>query len=119
MCAVPPRHVRVTKVSFPPTLEGNVTKFPPQKALKLIAQGKLTFDGMIVHHRVDVYKIAIPYAVTLLRQLRIQQTAPRAIPPAATRERGRERESHPSAPLPPSQEKTTEIFNDFNLKAKA
>ena len=37
----------------PPNLEGNVTKFAPHKALKLIARGKLTFDERAVLHRVD------------------------------------------------------------------
>jgi len=33
--------------------EGNVTKFAPHKALKLIAGGKLTFDEKVVIHLVD------------------------------------------------------------------
>jgi len=33
-------------------LHGCVTKYEPHKALKLIASGTLTFDEIVVHHRV-------------------------------------------------------------------
>ena len=41
------------RVSFPPNLEGFVTKFAPYKALKLMVCGKLTFDERVVLRRVD------------------------------------------------------------------
>ena len=37
---------------LPPAFDGKVTKFAPQKAQKFIACGKLTFDEMVVVHRV-------------------------------------------------------------------
>ena len=40
---------------FVPTIYGgNVTKFAPHDAVKLIASGKLTFDERVVLHRVGV-----------------------------------------------------------------
>ena len=36
-----------------PEIRGNVTKFAPQKALKFIARGKLTFDERVVVQRVE------------------------------------------------------------------
>ena len=41
------------QVSVPPNLEGQVTKFAPHKALKLIAWCKLTFDEKFELHRVE------------------------------------------------------------------
>ena len=46
-------HGGVRKVSFPPNLESNVTKFAPHKALELSLRGKLTFDDRVVFHRVE------------------------------------------------------------------
>ena len=37
----------------PPHLEDTVTKYATHKTPKLIARGKLTFDGRVVVHRVD------------------------------------------------------------------
>ena len=40
------------RVSLPSNLQGDVTKFAPHKALKLIAWGQLTFDERVVVRRV-------------------------------------------------------------------
>jgi len=42
-------------VALPPILEGYVSKYIPQMALKLISAGTLTFDDRLVVHRMVDY----------------------------------------------------------------